>query len=338
MPTRSPPSASACPIEFAGAINTSSAEPDDPFIFLDLTATARMTDTLDVIVRPWFRRLPGGDWSKEMYQLQMRYQPSTAIPLRIDAGIISSPLGIIALEMRPDRNPIIGKPSYYFSPLPSFDGRFDRVQLLSGGYPLGAIVSLSGRRWDARAGVTDGTPARNRKMMSSARPPAAGADSSPAAASRRSTACASAPASRTASTASPARRPPRQRRRGPSGRHGLHPRRRVLDPLHADRRRMDPRQLRNGQRRPPSRAAALRSGAHAHAALVRRGANNPDVDAGVCRRHPHAADRRRTGSDRRLPPVAGDHAQGRISGLAYLHRVGLGPCGGGVVRGLKRWW
>ena len=159
-------------IEFASAITSSSPAPDDPFVVLDATATIRLTDTLDVVVRPWFRRLPGGDWSKEMYQLQVRYQPSTRIPLRVDAGIISSPLGIIALEMRPDRNPLIGTPSYYFSPLPSFDGKFDRVQLLSGGYPLGAMVSTSGRMWDARAGVTDGTPARNRKMMSSKRPPA----------------------------------------------------------------------------------------------------------------------------------------------------------------------
>ena len=159
-------------IEFASAITSSSPAPDDPFVVLDATATIRVTDTLDVVVRPWFRRLPGGDWSKEMYQLQVRYQPSTRIPLRIDAGIISSPLGIIALEMRPDRNPLIGTPSYYFSPLPSFDGKFDRVQLLSGGYPLGAMASTSGRTWDARAGVTDGTPARNRKMMSSNRPPA----------------------------------------------------------------------------------------------------------------------------------------------------------------------
>ena len=106
---------------------------------------------MDVVVRPYFRRLPGGDWSKEMYQLQVRYQPDTSLPFRIDAGIISSPLGIIALEMRPDRNPIIGAPSYYFSPLPSFDGRFDRVQLLSGGYPLGIVASASKSRWDTRA-------------------------------------------------------------------------------------------------------------------------------------------------------------------------------------------
>ncbi len=159
-------------VEFASAITTSSPTPDDPFVVLDATATVRVTNTLDVVVRPWSRRLPGGDWSNEMYQLQVRYQPSTRVPFRIDAGIISSPLGIIALEMRPDRNPMIGTPSYYFTPLPSFDGRFDRVQLLSGGYPLGAMASLSGQRWDARAGVTDGTPSRNRKMMSSGRPPA----------------------------------------------------------------------------------------------------------------------------------------------------------------------
>ena len=159
-------------VEFASSITSSSPDPNDPFVVLDATATVRVTGTLDVIARPWFRRLPGGDWSKEMYQLQVRYQPATKIPLRIDAGIISSPLGIIALEMRPDRNPMIGTPSYYFSPLPSFDGRFDRVQLLSGGYPLGAMASVSGTKWDARGGVTDGTPARNRKMMSSNRPSA----------------------------------------------------------------------------------------------------------------------------------------------------------------------
>jgi hypothetical protein len=162
-------------VEFVSGINTSSLTPGDPFVVVDATATVRVTSTVDVVIRPYFRRLPGGDWSKEMYQLQVRYQPTTALPVRIDAGIISSPLGIIALEMRPDRNPIIGTPSYYFSPLPSFDTRFDRVQLLSGGYPLGAMVSfssLSKSRWDARVGVTDGTPARSRRMMSGDRPPA----------------------------------------------------------------------------------------------------------------------------------------------------------------------
>ncbi len=166
------PIAERATLEVAGAVNTNSTTPGDPFVVFDATATIRVTHTLDVVVRPYFRKLPAGDWSKEMYQLQIRYQPPTRVPLRVDAGIISSPLGIIALEMRPDRNPIIGTPTYYFAPLPSFDGRFDRVQLLSGGYPLGAMVSSSGRTWDARVGVTDGTPARSRKMISSSRPPA----------------------------------------------------------------------------------------------------------------------------------------------------------------------
>jgi putative nucleotidyltransferase with HDIG domain len=159
-------------LEVVGGMNSTSTAPGDPFLVFDATATVRVTQTLDVVVRPYVRRLTGGDWSKEMYQLQIRYQPPTPLPVRIDAGIISSPLGIIALEMRADRNPIIGTPSYYFSPLPSFDGRADRVQLLSGGYPLGVMASVSGATWDARAGVTDGTPTRSRRMMSSSRPSA----------------------------------------------------------------------------------------------------------------------------------------------------------------------
>ena len=43
---------------------------------------------------------------------------------------------------------------------------FDRVTLMSGGSPLGAIVSASGARWDVRGGVTDDTPARGRKVLS----------------------------------------------------------------------------------------------------------------------------------------------------------------------------
>ena len=34
---------------FAGAINTTAEAVDDPFLFLDLTATARITDTLDML-------------------------------------------------------------------------------------------------------------------------------------------------------------------------------------------------------------------------------------------------------------------------------------------------
>ena len=45
--------------------------------------------------------------------------------------------------------------------------------MLSGGYPLGAILSSSGSWWDVRAGITDGTPARYRKIFASNNPAAA---------------------------------------------------------------------------------------------------------------------------------------------------------------------
>ena len=47
------------------------------------------------------------------------------------------------------------------------------VTLMSGGYPLGAIVSASGPHWDIRGGVTDATPTRARSVFSSSQAPAA---------------------------------------------------------------------------------------------------------------------------------------------------------------------
>jgi hypothetical protein len=158
-------------IEAVAAVSNSSAAADDPFVFLDLTTTTRVNDSLDIIVRPYARRLPGGDWDALLYQAEIRYQPVSG--LRLEAGILSSPLGLGTLELRQDLNPGVASVFYYFSPLPLFDPQADRVQVLSGGYPLGAILSSSGSWWDLRAGVTDGTPARYRKIFASNNPSAA---------------------------------------------------------------------------------------------------------------------------------------------------------------------
>jgi hypothetical protein len=138
---------------------------DDPFLVFDAIGTIHVGGGWDAIIRPWAKRR-AGVWGAEMYQLQMRYTSSTRVPFRFDAGIISSPLGLATLELGADRNPTVGNPFYYFVPLPAFDGRFDRVNLMSGGYPLGAVFSVSGTRWDARGGVTDGTPSRARSIIS----------------------------------------------------------------------------------------------------------------------------------------------------------------------------
>jgi hypothetical protein len=155
-------------IEAVAAVTTASDEFDDPFLFFDLTTTMRVNDSLDVIVRPYARRLPGGDWDALLYQAQIRYQPIDR--MRIEAGILSSPIGMGPLEMRQDLNPAVASPFYYFGPLPRFDSQQDRVQVLSGGYPLGAMVSSSGTWWDVRGGVLDGTPARYRKVFASNNP------------------------------------------------------------------------------------------------------------------------------------------------------------------------
>jgi hypothetical protein len=155
-------------IEAVASLATSSGDLDDPFLVVDVATTVRVTEGLDVIVRPYARRLPGGDWDALLYQAQIRYQPAEGV--RVDAGIITSPLGLGVLQLRPDLNPTVGYPFYYFARLPQFDQYSNQVQILSGGYPLGAVVSLSGTRWDARAGVTDSTPSRYRKIFARGAP------------------------------------------------------------------------------------------------------------------------------------------------------------------------
>jgi hypothetical protein len=152
-------------IEAVAAITTSSDSPGDPSVFLDLATTVPIASRFAAIVRPYAHRLTGSEWEAEMYQLQLRYQSQTRIPVRVDAGIITSPLGLATLELRQDLSPAIKPPFYYNRPLPPFEASYDNVQLMSGGYPLGATVSISGTKWDARAGITDSSPARPRNVF-----------------------------------------------------------------------------------------------------------------------------------------------------------------------------
>ena len=159
-------------VEAVASIANSSDEPFDPYLFFDLAATVPIGDRFGAVVRPYAHRLEGGEWSAEMYQLQLFYQSTTRIPIRVDAGIITSPLGLGTLELRADQSATIKTPFYYYMPLPRFDRENHDVQLISGGYPLGAVVSTSGTKWDLRAGVTDSTPARSRNVFESDRPAA----------------------------------------------------------------------------------------------------------------------------------------------------------------------
>lgn len=128
----------------------------------DATMSVEAGKGLTAIVRPWVWRRPEGTSTFQWYQLQVRYQTRTRRPVRIDAGIITSPLGLSTLQQRADLNPTIAPVFYYVIPLPRFDTTFDGLQMMSAGYPLGAMAATSGAHWDLRGGVVDSTPARPR--------------------------------------------------------------------------------------------------------------------------------------------------------------------------------
>ena len=135
---------------------------DRPGVMLDATGLINVASGTSIVVRPWAWRRPDATWTAQWYQLQLRYQSRTRVPFRVDAGIITSPLGLNTLQMRADLNPTISPVLYYVVPLPRFDVTFDGLNAMSAGYPLGAMVSASGSRWDLRGGMTDSTPARPR--------------------------------------------------------------------------------------------------------------------------------------------------------------------------------
>ena len=129
---------------------------------------------LEAIAWPVVQRLQSGQWNHDIWIAAVRYERAGAIGLRIDAGLIPSPVGLANLTVRrPHLNPTIAPPSSLFVPLPPLEPtvRTPRANLLGGFYPLGAQVTLSSDHWDFRGGVIDTSPLRRRRIFSSTNPP-----------------------------------------------------------------------------------------------------------------------------------------------------------------------
>src|SRR5919106_1550974 len=62
-------------------------------------------------------------------------------------------------------------PSTQFLPIPRYENGTPGTFLLAASYPLGAKVTVSGSRWDARAAVTDSSPIRGRPFFGDNKPP-----------------------------------------------------------------------------------------------------------------------------------------------------------------------
>ena len=56
-------------VEAVASAKITSATVNDPFMIFDAVSTIRVGRGWDAVVRPWARRMPGGDWGAEMYQL-----------------------------------------------------------------------------------------------------------------------------------------------------------------------------------------------------------------------------------------------------------------------------
>lgn len=135
-------------------------------VWIDLFGALRIAEGLDVIARPVVsRRAFDGAWTSQVYQLGLRYERPGRVGLRLEAGVIPSPIGLGILESRPDANPVVSQHSAYYLPLPRIEQSAPRTFLIAAAFPLGAQVSVSGRGWDARVAVLDSSPARGRPFI-----------------------------------------------------------------------------------------------------------------------------------------------------------------------------
>lgn len=127
---------------------------------------------LEAIIWPIAQRLTSGQWNRDIWIASVRYQRPGPVGLRIDGGLIPSPVGLANVTVRrPHLNPTIAQPSSLFSALPTIEPRGPRPTLLGAVYPLGTQVTVSGATWDARAAVVDTSPLRRRRIFSRTNPP-----------------------------------------------------------------------------------------------------------------------------------------------------------------------
>jgi hypothetical protein len=75
------------------------------------------------------------------------------------------------MENRPNKNPVISQHSTLYLPIPRYEAGTPTTFLLAASYPLGAKLTVSGGKWDARAAVVDSSPVRGRPIFGDNLPP-----------------------------------------------------------------------------------------------------------------------------------------------------------------------
>jgi hypothetical protein len=136
-----------------------------PQIVIDASAGMRVGDHWQLFVRPWFRKgrptTPTGTappWDAQLYQAGARYERPGNLATRFEIGQIVSPIGLGLLDWRPNLNPFILPHLSYVVTMPAFDSTVPRQTPVAQNYPLGAQLTLSTLRWDARAALVNAAP------------------------------------------------------------------------------------------------------------------------------------------------------------------------------------
>ncbi len=141
-------------------------------VVFDAVVSAGFGPGLEAIVRPFASRLGNsGEWNRQIWVAQVRYERPARIGLRVDAGLIPSPIGLANLTLRPHLNPTISQPSSLFTPLPPLEPRGMRATLLGAVYAYGVQTTLSSEHWDVRGALIDNSPLRTRRVFAQTNPP-----------------------------------------------------------------------------------------------------------------------------------------------------------------------
>jgi len=140
-------------------------------VTFDVLGGWRLGSRLDLLARPVVSKRPDGSWDANLYQLALRYTRPGNVLLRVEAGYLPSPIGILPLESRADLNPVIIPATSYAATLPIFEAGTPAVQLTTANYPLALQVTSSGTHWDARGAMLGSSPARVRPLTGDDYPP-----------------------------------------------------------------------------------------------------------------------------------------------------------------------
>jgi hypothetical protein len=146
-------------------------------MIVDGVMSADLGGGFQAIVRPFVQRLPArigavAEWNRQVWVAEIRYERPGPVGLRVEAGLIPSPIGMANLTLRPHLNPTIAQPASLFTRLPPIAGlRGPGANLIGAVYPYGAQVTASAAHWDVRGALIDTAPMRVRRIFAQANPP-----------------------------------------------------------------------------------------------------------------------------------------------------------------------